>query len=327
MIRTVPTIAELARRRTRSLRTEVSLHLVPQVVRELRTVLFQDLTLSEGEVIVALAVLESFLLFLLNIVQHLLLVIIVHEVLLQAILTESLVVFTASDFLRHVVKVHLICLDVVLSVLDLIRLMIPDHLQVVPQDVVVVLSLPEDHLFREASVFQDVFVVCLVHGPNANKLRSFALRVGIGGTCLSHAFSGAGEAGHGGRNDRVARGSSVADGLVIAHSGAGIVHVIHRVQRSVTRMERSQLLTLMELKLPLVDNNISYLEIKPNTIPLLRQLRHFRHNLPHHHLTTSRVSHARPSHRPPRNLKRRRILKPLVDLSAVRFGVEADSVS
>ena len=146
--------------------------------------------------VVLLAVFESSFLFLLNIVQSFFLVIVVHEVLLQTLLTEGLVVVSPSNFFSHVVEVLLVSCDSVISVFRLLSLMISDHLQMVPQHVMVVLLLPEDHLFCEASVFQDIFVVCLVHRTDTDELRSFALRVGIGGICLSQAFGSTCEARH-----------------------------------------------------------------------------------------------------------------------------------
>ena len=146
--------------------------------------------------VVLLAVFESSFLFLLNIVQSFFLVIVVHEVLLQTLLTEGLVVVSPGDFFSHVVEVLLVSCDSVISVFRLLSLMISDHLQVVPQHVMVVLLLPEDHLFCETSVFQDLFVVCLVHRTDTDELRSFALRVGIGGICLSQAFGSTCEARH-----------------------------------------------------------------------------------------------------------------------------------
>jgi hypothetical protein len=120
-------------------------------------VLLQDFSLDEGEMLVTLIVILLLLLLLHSLVEHLLLVVVVGELVFEGGSALLLVVLLLSDLVSYTVQELLVSSNLV-STVNLTILNVVAHLaEMLLKNVVIVLSLSENHFLSELDSLEHLF--------------------------------------------------------------------------------------------------------------------------------------------------------------------------
>jgi hypothetical protein len=112
-------------------------------------VLFKDLSLNKGEVLVTLLMLLLIILSKHSLVKKLLFVVVANELILEGCSTLLFVILLLCDFVSYTVQKLLVSFDLIVAIL-LTTFNISSHLaKVLFKDIMVVLHLTKDHLFTK----------------------------------------------------------------------------------------------------------------------------------------------------------------------------------